>query len=210
MCFSYGGAKLWQLFVGFPNPVVLALPIDAQLPFLPSWGWVYIGSYFFWIYIYITAARCSKDLACRLAISDIAGKLIAFLFFLAFPTTIVRPEIAGTGLTSFLMRTIYTLDSPTNLFPSLHCFVPWLGTRCIFSAKNLKHKGIHCVFSFTGTMLVFASVLFTKQHVAVDILGGILVAETGLLVARFPPLIRQFHVWNDRFAKTKLCRILSL
>ncbi len=209
MLCSYGGAKLWQLLFGFPTPADLSLPFDLQVPFLPFWGWIYIGSYFFWIYVYITAARSGKDIACKLAVADVTGKLISFVFFVAFPTTNVRPVVSGDGLTPLLMRTIYTLDTPTNLFPSLHCFVPWLGTRCIFSAENLKHKGSHCLFSLIGTLLVFASTLLTKQHVAVDILGGIAVAEIGLLIARFSPLSRLFQTWNETFINTKLCKFLS-
>ena len=209
MLCSYQTAKLFQMIFGFHNPRDFSLSIDYQIPFLPGWAWVYIGSFLFWFYIYTTAARDSGETACKLAVSDIVGKLICLLFFLLLPTTNVRPEVQGTGFTPFLMRTIYALDSPTNLFPSIHCFIPWLGMRYIFSAKNLKHKGIHCMISLVGTLMVFASTLFTKQHVLVDIPGAIAVAELSLFIAGFTPLPALLCKWNNRFQQTKLCKKFS-
>lgn len=208
MLCSYQAAKLWQMIFGFHDPADLSLAFDLQTPFRPGWAWVYLLSYFFWMYVYITTARDSESSACKLAVSDITGKLICLLFFLLFPTTNIRPEVSGTGFTAFLMRTIYRMDSPTNLFPSIHCFIAWLGTRCIFSVNNLRHKGFHCAFSVAGTLLVFASTLFTKQHVVLDVLGGMAVAEIGLLIARFSPLPRLLKKWNGAFMQTPLCKHL--
>ena len=209
MLCSYQAAKLLQFLFGFHNPYDLTLPFDVQTPFVPGWSWVYIASYIFWIYMYILAARDSAKAACKLAVADFVGKMICFVFFLAFPTTNVRPIVEGTGLTAILMRTIFRFDTPTNLFPSIHCFVAWLGMRSILAAQNLKHKKVHCVISVLGTLLVFASTLFTKQHVVLDVLGGIAVVEIGLLVARFSPLTDLLLKWNEKFLQTKFGRFFE-
>ena len=204
MLCSYQAAKLLQAIFGFTNPQDLTLAFDTQTPFVPGWSWVYIGSYLFWIYIYTSAARDSIDTACKLAVADFIGKMICLIFFLAFPTTNIRPSVEGTGLTALLMRIIYRLDTPTNLFPSIHCFIAWLGMRYVLKSKNLKHKGIHGLISILGTLLVFASTLFTKQHVILDIFGAIVVAEIGILVARFTSLSNIVKTWNDKFLGTKV------
>ena len=208
MLCSYQAAKMYQIIFGFSDAQNLSLPIDGKLPFLPGWGWIYIGAFPFWIYIYTTVARDSKELACKMAVADVVGKLICLLFFLFLPTTNTRPQVHGSGLSPLLMRIIYALDTPTNLFPSIHCFVPWLGTRCMLSAKNLKKKWLHCTCSFVGTLLVFASTQFTKQHVLVDVFGGIAVAEFGLLIARITPLPQLLSKGNDAFTETKLGKFL--
>ena len=205
---SYQAAKLYQFLFGFTDPRDLTIAFDLSTPFLPGWVWVYLGSYIFWIYVYTTAARDSMETACKLAAADIVGKLICLIFFLAFPTTNVRPTVEGTDLTAFLMRMVYTLDTPTNLFPSIHCFIAWMGTRYILTAKNLKHTRLHCCISPVGCLLVFASTLLTKQHVLWDIIGSIAVAEVGILVARISPLPSLVEKLSRKFIETSVCKFL--
>ena len=124
------------------------------------------------------------------------------------PTTNVRPEVEGTGFIPFLMRFIYWVDTPTNLFPSIHCFVAWLGTRYMFECKKLRHKGLTCVLCVIGSILVFLSTLHTKQHVLPDVVSGIIVAEIGWFTARFTKLPKVVERINEKFMKTRLCKIL--
>ena len=46
--------------------------------------------------------------------------------------------------------------------------------------------------------LVFCSVLFTKQHVLVDIIGGVLVAEVGFLLEKIIPITKLYEGMNAR------------
>ncbi len=208
MVCSYMGAKVFQFLFGFENPTDLSLAFDLATPFLPGWVWAYVGSYFFWIYQYTTVARESPAAACKLAVADGCAKMICLVFFLAFPTTNTRPVVEGSGLTVFLMKTIFFLDTPTNLFPSIHCFVAWMGTRCLYECKTLRRKGLVCTLCTIGTLLVFLSTLLTKQHVVLDVIGGIAVAEIGWLIARFTPLPQLLERKNQAFMKTKLCKLL--
>ena len=60
-------------------------------------------------------------------------------------------------------------------FPSIHCLVSWF---CFLGIKDQKripawYKGV----SFVLAVLVFLSTLFTKQHVLVDVAGGVILAQ---------------------------------
>lgn len=205
---AYQGAKLVQLLFGIENAVDITSAFDAATPFCPAWVLVYIAAYFFWIYQYVTVAKESLHLACRLAVADAVAKLICLIFFVAFPTTNVRPAVEGSGVVPFLMRAIYFLDTPTNLFPSIHCFVAWMGTRYLFSCKHLRHKALTCTLCLVGTLMVFASTLLTKQHVLIDVLGGIAVSEIGWLVARYTKLPQKLEPLAQTFPQTKLGKLL--
>lgn len=205
--FAYTGAKLLQLLFPF-QARDLTLAFDASFPFSPAWILVYIATFVFWFYQYTTVARESPEMACRLAVSDAVAKLICFLFFIILPTTNVRPELHATGLIGFLVRFIWWIDTPTNLFPSIHCFVAWMGTRFLFETKKHKYKPLMCTLCTIGSLLVFLSTMFTKQHVLLDVIGGVAVAEIGWLVGRFTSLPRRFQGLNERFMKTKLCSFL--
>ncbi len=208
MLCSYQAAKLFQLIFGYENAVDITSAFDRATPFQPIWILAYIGSYFFWIYQYTTVAKESPAMACRLAVADGVAKLICLVFFVAFPTTNVRPELEGSGIGVFLTRLIYLLDTPTNLFPSIHCFVAWMGTRYLFACKHLRRKWLTCILCLIGTLMVFLSTLLTKQHVLIDVIGGVTVAEIGCLVARFTPLPKQLSRANEKFMQTKLCQYL--
>lgn len=208
MLCSYQGAKLFQLIFGYENAVDITSSFDRATPFQPIWILAYIGSYFFWIFQYTTVAKESPAMACRLAVADAVAKMICLVIFVAYPTTNTRPPLEGSGVGVFLTQLIYWLDTPTNLFPSIHCFVAWMGTRYLFSCKHLRHKWITCTLCFIGTVMVFLSTLLTKQHVLVDVIGGVAVAEIGCLVARFTPLPEKLEQANEKFMKTKLCQYL--
>lgn len=205
---AYQGAKVFQLLFGVENAVDVTSAFDVATPFQPAWVLVYIGTYFFWIYQYVTVAKESPRMACRLAVADGIAKIICLFFFVVIPTTNVRPEVEGSGVIPFLMRAIYFLDTPTNLFPSIHCFVAWMGTRYLFSCKKLRFKPLVCILCCMGTLMVFASTLLTKQHVLLDVIGGIAVSEIGWLVARFTKLPQKLEPLADAFAQTKLGKLL--
>lgn len=128
--------------------------------------------------------------------------------FVLLPTHNVRPPLETGGFTGWAMRTIWLLDTPTNLFPSIHCFVSWLGTRYIYECRSLRHRGLTCTLCTVGSVLVFLATMFTKQHVFYDVISGVAVAEIGWLVARYTGLPRLFERLNGRFLRTKLAQMI--
>lgn len=204
---AYTGVKLLPLRPEIA-PRDLTGVVDGYFPFQPVWVLIYVGTFLFWIYQYTTVARESPQMAYRLAAGDFVAKVICMLFFLFFPTTNVRPEVTGSGFIPFVMRFIYWIDAPTNLFPSIHCFVAWMGTRYMFLTKKARPKALVCTLCVIGSLLVFASTLFTKQHVFWDVLGGVTVAEIGFLTAKLTKLPTVVERLNEKFMKTKLCKIM--
>ncbi len=160
----------------------LTTPLDEALPVIPLWTIIYFSCYLFWIVNYIMAARESPSHCARFFSGEAVAKLLCFLCFLILPTTNIRPEIDSSQPMAWLLQLTYTVDAPDNLFPSIHCLISWFAWRGLFGCTKVArwYKGLSLFF----TLLVFFSVIFTKQHVLVDILGGILFAETGMLLAR--------------------------
>lgn len=206
--FAYQGAKLVQLLFSSQEMLDMTGALDRRFPFAPVWVLAYVGTFVFWFYQYTTVARESPEKAYRLATADAVAKLICLFFFIFLPTTNARPTVEGSGFVPWLMRLIYALDTPTNLFPSIHCFVAWLGTRFMYECRLPKHRVLTGVLCTVGTLLVFLSTLFTKQHVLWDVVSGVAVAEIGYWVARLTPLPTLVSRLNDRFMKTRLARIL--
>ena len=160
----------------------LALPVDDRIPFFAPFIIFYILAYVQWIINYLLIAREGKAFCYHFIYGDVISKLFCLVFFLFFSTTLVRPEVTGHSICDQLVRLVYQIDAPVNLFPSIHCLESWC---CIHAALRMKktprwYLPITIVMSFC----VFASTLLVKQHVFVDIFGGILVFEAGYYLAK--------------------------
>lgn len=153
---------------------LVAFPLDDVIPFLPWTVSIYLLSYLFWAVNYLLAARRGRDFADRYFFADFLVRCVCFLFFTLLPTTNLRPEVTGGGLWNGLMRLLYQMDAADNLFPSIHCAASMLCVLAVAGDQKapLWYRGFSGVFAAA----VFVSTMTTKQHVLVDVLGGILLA----------------------------------
>ena len=68
-----------------------------------------------------------------------------------------------------LIKTMYTIDTPTNLFPSIHCYNSLMAHTAIMENETLKkYKGIQIV-SFLLCVSIVLSTVFIKQHSVFDV-----------------------------------------
>lgn len=149
--------------------------LDLRLPFLPQFLIIYFGCYIFWAANYILAARQDREEVYRFFTADFISRCVCLVIFLAYPTTNTRPVIEGNGFWDLLAGWLYSIDAADNLFPSIHCLVSWF---CFLAVKGQKKIPIwYKAVSFILAVLVFLSTLFTKQHVIVDVAGGIFLAQ---------------------------------
>ena len=156
-------------------------PLDEMIPFVPAFISIYILAYFQWIFGYGIIAKENKEIFMRIVIAELIAKALALVCFIAIPTTIERPEITGTGFWDTLTACVYNSDAPDNLFPSIHCLESWM---CFRGAMYLKKPGRWYKYaSLVFTLLVFASTVFVKQHVVLDMAGAVIFAEIGMLVS---------------------------
>ena len=160
----------------------LALPVDDRIPFFAPFILFYLLAYIQWIVNYLLIAREGKTFCYQFIYGDVISKLFCLAFFLLFPTTLIRPDVTGNGICEQLVRLIYQMDAPVNLFPSIHCLESWC---CIHAAFRMKKTPRwYLPVTIVMSLCVFASTLLVKQHVFVDIFGGILVFEAGYSIAK--------------------------
>lgn len=156
----------------------ITLPLDNMVPLVPGWIYIYFGCYLFWVVNYIMMARIHKDNPAefyRFVTTDMMSRIVCGFFFFLLPTAIKRPEVIGDTFAHTLLRFLYSIDKPTNLFPSIHCLVSWMCYIGIRGNKRVPvwYRGFSCVFA----LLVVISTQTTKQHYLVDAVAGLLIAE---------------------------------
>ena len=171
-CMVYWGAPLFTVGRTAYN---LSGNLDDLVPFLPPFIVVYFGCYIFWVINYLLVSLREEEIKYRFFTADLYARIICFLFFVFYPTTNVRPELVGNGIFVQGMRFLYQIDEPVNLFPSIHCMASWF--CCIGIRGDKKVPVWYKIVSVMIAVLVFVSTLVTKQHVIVDVIGGVAVAE---------------------------------
>ncbi len=74
---------------------------------------------------------------------------------------------------------LYRTDAADNLFPSIHCLTSWF---CFIAVReNKKIPGWYKTVSILLALSVCVSTLTTKQHVLIDVVVGIVLAEGSYL-----------------------------
>ena len=180
----YGGNALAR---GLPH-WNLELWVDSLIPVLPWTVSVYLGCFVFWAVFYVLLARGEPQLACRFYLADTLAKGLCLVFFLLLPTTNLRPALSGDGIWERLLLLVYRVDAPTNLFPSIHCLVSWLCFVGARSMKGLPRWGVR--LTGLAAVSICLSTLTTRQHVAADVAGGILLAQGAYWAAGRRALLR--------------------
>lgn len=165
---------------GMPHHNV-ALEIDDKIPFVHWFAWIYMFAYVQWFIGYLVLARNSEETCKRYMAAELIGKAICVAIFVIYPTSMIRPEILGDGFSERFLAWVYAVDSPDNLFPSLHCMESWIVARGILETKAPQSGKIAM---WLYSLLVIASVLLVKQHLVLDILGGIVVAELAMYLSK--------------------------
>ena len=148
--------------------------LDRAIPLIPWTVCIYFGCYAFWALHYCLCAAVPTR-ARRFFTADFIAKGVCFVFFVGLPTTMVRPAVQGLNVWESLVRALYILDAPVNLFPSIHCLNSWL---CWASARDIPafSRG-YKAFALCAAVAVCISTLTLRQHVLLDVAGGILLAE---------------------------------
>ena len=135
---------------------------DRMVPVIPEFTSIYLICYVFWVVNYIMTARISREHMYRFLTADYLSRIVCGIFFVFLPTTLVRPEITGTGFWDQALRFVYSIDQSANLFPSIHCLVSWF---CYIGIRHQKKIPVwYQRFSLVFATLVCISTQVTKQH----------------------------------------------
>ncbi|NCB92046.1 MAG: phosphatidic acid phosphatase [Clostridia bacterium] len=154
----------------------MELEVDHLIKVMPGFVSIYFFFFAFSGINYILFGHMGRERAYQLLLTDVICKVICGLCFVLIPTTNVRPTDLGSGFWSDALRFIYWIDQPVNLFPSIHCLVSWI---CFIGIRSSKRFPVWYKL-LTGVMagMICFSTLATKQHVIVDMIAAIFLAET--------------------------------
>jgi membrane-associated phospholipid phosphatase len=157
------------------NARSLMTDLDVQIPFIPG----FIIPYLLWYPLILGSLIifCMRDrkVYYRTLVALCVGLIISYLFYFFFQTTVPRPSIAPDSFLNTLVWFVYQTDQPYNCFPSIHVLTSYLIIKGIMDCSNLP-KALRYIVAFSS-WAVIVSTVFVKQHVVLDVFGGVILAQ---------------------------------
>ncbi|GAC1626556.1 MAG: hypothetical protein NVS9B10_14590 [Nevskia sp.] len=174
-----------------PQFAVTPMPVtwlDGVVDFAPGSLLLYVT---LWLYISLPPGLLDTRADLLRYYAGIAGLALAGMaVFLFWPTASPRPDIDWTQYPVF--GPLLAVDRSGNAFPSLHA--AFAVFTAIWFDRFLRHpgdRGFARALNWLWSLGILYSTLATKQHVAVDMFGGIVVGVVAALIhgrwLRLPP-----------------------
>lgn len=143
-------------------------PSELAIPFVAEFIWVYLSMYLlFALPPFFLDPPALKRLGVRLIVATVISGVI----FLVFPAKLgfarVVPEAA---LYRNLYATLFSIDQPFNLLPSLHVVYSSLIALAIMRSAGAYSRGIMSIW----LIVIVSSTVLVHQHHLADIAAGLL------------------------------------
>lgn len=154
--------------------------LDDYIPFLE----IFIIPYLLWFgYIFATIAYfffTSKQDFYKCCAFLFIGMTICLIIYTIWPNGhYLRVDLDNLGRSNIFTRLlglIYTVDTPTNVFPSIHVYNSIGAMIAIRRSERLGHIKWLQVSVLVLTVLICMSTVFLKQHSILDVFGGIILS----------------------------------
>ena len=141
---------------------------ELQIPFVAGFIWLYLSMYLLFV---LPPFVLNPPELKRLGLELISATVIAGLVFLIFPAKLgfarVIPEQA---LYRELYATLFSIDRPFNLLPSLHVVYSSTIALSIMRKSAAYSRGIILLW----LMLIVSSTVLVHQHHLADVVTGLL------------------------------------
>lgn len=159
---------LWAMQGASIHAVQASYWIDHAIPLVPFFIIFYMAGYFF---AFVYAFKEKSESRFQLAMSFYFLLLTcSFLIFKFFPVEMQKTYAAGEDLFSYLTYSQQRLDTSYNNFPSLHVSINLFTFLLLKNLLTQKLKFVAGIFTFC----IVISTLLVKQHLFIDVVGGLM------------------------------------
>ena len=208
----------YPLTAKFPLLSTHTLPLifpDNTIPFLPQTIYIYESIWVFnatviWI-------LNSKEEILKYIAGIFFLMSVCFVFFIFYPVAVPLPT--DISHTPGLYKLLRNVDTSLNSFPSMH--VALVVYNCLWYALLYSKKRVNLPVSLTlwlWGIAIIASTLTLKQHIALDVIAGVIVAISAFAIfaksnrfinltakVMFPDLIKSGEIIKDIYAVNNIC-----
>ncbi|MDO5396814.1 MAG: hypothetical protein Q4G33_02690 [bacterium] len=189
---------LWLLYFVFYFPAffmlervvdpkfIIECSFDRMIPFCKH----FIYPYYFW---YITMPGSlvlfmlkDKEAFLRLCFIMFTGMTVSLGIYFVLPNGLdLRVPFEVNDLSSWLCAMLESIDTPTNVCPSIHVSSSVAIDMAVQRSALLKDKKLVRLASFVIMLAVSVSTAFVKQHSLIDIAAGAALSVVLMLIYDF-------------------------
>ncbi|MBR6486249.1 MAG: serine/threonine protein phosphatase [Lachnospiraceae bacterium] len=113
----------------------------------------------------------------RMSYMLVFGMSVFIVFSLIVPTKLyLRPYfVPGDNMCSRLVSYLYSIDTSTNVFPSIHVYNTCVAMQAVMrsNTKLFKKPGMRIGIDVLSVLIILSTV-FIKQHSLLDVVGALL------------------------------------
>lgn len=173
---------------------VIHMSIDDKIPFneifiIPYMLWfAYVGITCFYLFFHDVKSYN------KLCLFLFSGMTIFLIISTIYPNGhLLRPTVfERNNVFTHMVRALYSADTPTNLFPSIHVYNS-IGTHlAIVKNDKLKENKVLCSASFILMTLIILSTVMLKQHSVFDVITAFIMAG-----GAYSLVYRKDYVFSD-------------
>ena len=152
---------------------------DDKIPFCPYFIIPYVLWYFFLIgtVIYFAVFCPSKKEYYQYLGTLGVGMTLFLLISYVYPNgQHLRPDLGSTGGGAFIsvIRFLYKIDTPTNIFPSMHVFNATASCIALYQNERCRKNKLFTVSQIILTISIVLSTMFLKQHSVADVMTALI------------------------------------
>lgn len=164
-----------------PGLYILHTSLDEKIPFceffiIPYFSWfLYAGLVLFYVTWTWQGADSFKNAVVSMVVGTGTFLFISFIFPNAQD---LRPEtFARDNIFVMAVQWLYQIDTPTNVFPSLHVYVSMMMHSIVVHDRNLRENKSICSISMVWATLIIMSTMLLKQHSIIDVIAAAALAK---------------------------------
>ncbi|MCD8081954.1 MAG: phosphatase PAP2 family protein [Clostridiales bacterium] len=158
------------------NYTVVHTSLDDYIPYeecfiIPYLLWfVYVAGTVFYFFV---RSRQDYDRVCTLLFTGMTVSLL-ICTFCPNGTDLRSQIVAGDSICGRLVQLVHAVDTPTNVFPSIHVYNAVSVHLAIANSQSLRPKKWIRAGSFVLMVAICLSTMFLKQHSALDVVGALI------------------------------------
>ena len=185
-------------FTPFTATAMPLTMIDVHTAFYPFFSWVYV-SFFVLTFAGVMIMPYQKAVYCSFALA--ANVLLAAIVFYFFPSKIPNEAFYTITNPDFVLRIVRNADGNFNCFPSIHIANSMVVTYYVFN----KTKKTRSIFFIVWLILIILSVISTKQHCVLDVLGASVLVSISIIATN-----KVFQKLNNLSKSVLISQLISI
>lgn len=173
---------------------VVHTSLDDMIPFNEWFVIPYLMWFFYIAWILIYTCLTSRSDFFKVFAAMFGGMTICLVIYTVWPNgQDLRPVVMPRhNILTAIVAWIYSIDSPTNVCPSIHVFNSVIAFMAVMKNEHFKYPVKVRTISLVLTVLICLSTMFMKQHSTFDVGCGLLLSFIMYLMVYVPDYSRLF------------------